>query len=92
LEGRRHDKIILTILIIKDPQKAGLKPSMENPSPNCSESQDVMLSIIAFMMKVKRPSESMSRGKVRNFTNGFIKLFIKPKIRTTRNIPHHEPE
>jgi len=87
----RQESARLVRLMIKDPQKAALKPSTWKPRRTVSESQEVRLSIIALIMKVNSPRESMSRGNAKSLIKGRMKVFIRPNINPTNRIPHHSP-
>lgn len=82
---------MLTILMIKAPNRAALNPLTVNPSPKKSERLDVMTSINALMTKINSPRESIMIGNVKNLIKGLMKLFTKPNTIATSNKPHQSP-
>jgi len=68
------------IEIKRAPKKAAKNPETPKPSTKAAVPQRRA----AFITNVKRPKVSKFIGKVRSIIIGFIKIFIKPRIRETK--------
>lgn len=86
-----HERNILTILTINAPQTADQNPSICKPRLKGPESAAVTINIKAFTIRVKRPSVSMIKGRVKSIVSGFRRAFTIPKIMPIMIIFHHAP-